>query len=229
MALTKDQRREKGIQRMGTMMLQGWVLTDSVCSRAGCGVPTFRNKSSSIVGHCCLCDDKNDPIPPIIDEAFDMILEEEEEDFLEEIKVDSKGPNISSLLGEKLIMGWTMMQECCPTGSGTPLMKDKSDRLFCVSCDAFVDQIKVPNAIPPTVEQIMEEKEIYLSSPETIRTAIEPKVGSNATFDSIKATLSLKLSQLEKMLSQKNHHLDIKNVSDAIESCANALTAVNKL
>lgn len=101
MALTDEARREIGIDRIGSYLLKGWVLTDTPCSR--CSIPTMRSKSKDILGFCVLCDDQ-DQIPPI------QTSEAPAEELVEPAKPEN---TVSQMLGQKLLQGWTMLQECC--------------------------------------------------------------------------------------------------------------------
>ena len=117
-------------------MLSGWVLTDNPC--VTCHVPTVRRKDRSIVGFCVLCNHETDPFPPIASgpavfeeeeeekEDYADIEEEELEEMMHGFNDAAECPSqaqiardaISSLLGQKMLQGWTMMQDCCPNVAG---------------------------------------------------------------------------------------------------------------
>ncbi|KAI8927006.1 hypothetical protein BC831DRAFT_511220 [Entophlyctis helioformis] len=59
-----DVRRETGIKRIGTYLLSGWVLLDTMCPRRGCGMPMLCTKDRKRTV-CCLCDDADLPLPPV--------------------------------------------------------------------------------------------------------------------------------------------------------------------
>ncbi len=118
-----DERREEGIKRLGSGMLQGWVLTDVPCTL--CSIPTMRKKDKSIVSHCVLCNDPQHPwllsgaaveeTPP---EEEDLTFQLNPRDIVELDQIMAEPlekETISQLLGQKLLAGWTMMQESCPT------------------------------------------------------------------------------------------------------------------
>ena len=99
-------------------MLQGWVLTDSPCAK--CAIPSMRRKDSSIVNFCVLCDNENDPILPCIpeNETRDVALEEDlaeidGDSYFVDFQENKTQPTISTMLGQKMLQGWTMMQDCC--------------------------------------------------------------------------------------------------------------------
>ncbi|KAJ3141412.1 hypothetical protein HK100_007042, partial [Physocladia obscura] len=151
-------RRDIGVERMGTYMLSGWVLTDTPCRNPGCNMPTFRTKDSSKVQFCCLCDDPKNPIPadtvdntPHTDEnitttgdhsintygnnsiSSDDDCDESEERPMPASTARSDSDRASKLLGEKLLSGWTMLADVCSTCHVTPLMEKAGSRL-CVKC-----------------------------------------------------------------------------------------------
>ncbi|KAI8051303.1 hypothetical protein BDF22DRAFT_744917 [Syncephalis plumigaleata] len=51
--------------------------------------------------------------------------------------------DVSRLLGEKMLQGWTLMESVCESNScvGVPLMKDLQGRLYCVACQKTVDEL----------------------------------------------------------------------------------------
>ncbi|KAI8612757.1 hypothetical protein BC830DRAFT_1135220 [Chytriomyces sp. MP71] len=143
--MTKD-RREVGIERMGTYMLSGWVLTNAACARPGCNLPTFRSKDHSCIGVCCLCDDDRDPIPPFEsdkemagadamnhDQEHDEPEEEGENDARPPPQLRSDSDAASARMGQKLLQGWTMLATVCTRCNVTPLM-EKAGVTICVSC-----------------------------------------------------------------------------------------------
>jgi uncharacterized Zn finger protein (UPF0148 family) len=106
MAQDEEERREIGVQRLGTYMLKGWVMTDTGCANRGCGIPTLRTKTRDIEGFCCLCNDAAHPIPPFAErEQVGVFVEGEWEVDRE---VGAKKMDVSSLLGKKLLAGWTV-------------------------------------------------------------------------------------------------------------------------
>lgn len=56
----------------------------------------------------------------------------------------------SSLIGEKLLMGWTMLADMCPNTKdpncmGIPLMKERgTQRMLCVNCNTFYVKVQDP-------------------------------------------------------------------------------------
>ncbi|KAJ3166846.1 hypothetical protein HDU88_002931 [Geranomyces variabilis] len=62
---TEEQsRQDKGIAELGTYMLKGWVLTDTLCPNQGCNIPVVRKRDRS-AQLCVLCDDPDYPWLPV--------------------------------------------------------------------------------------------------------------------------------------------------------------------
>ncbi|KAJ3157372.1 hypothetical protein HDU89_002786 [Geranomyces variabilis] len=62
---TEEQsRQDKGIAELGTYMLKGWVLTDTLCPNQGCNIPVVRKRDRS-AQLCVLCDDPDHPWLPV--------------------------------------------------------------------------------------------------------------------------------------------------------------------
>jgi uncharacterized Zn finger protein (UPF0148 family) len=112
-------RQDIGIQRIGDYLLKGWVLTDQGCTR--CNIPTMRTKDRQQVGFCVLCDDKLNPIPLNLDENVPLnntldesVYEEDLDELLASVDQNIPKVDVSALLGQKLLQGWTMMEDICP-------------------------------------------------------------------------------------------------------------------
>ncbi|KAJ3081890.1 hypothetical protein HDU99_004312 [Rhizoclosmatium hyalinum] len=141
-------RRDIGVERMGTYMLGGWVLTDSSCLEPGCNMPTFRSKDKTRLNFCCLCHDPKQPLPPVEAEAVsesEVQAEQVEPDLAEEDDQDDIRPppishnstesdRVSALMGQKLLAGWTMLSATCPKCHITPLMEKAGHASVCVKC-----------------------------------------------------------------------------------------------
>ncbi|KAJ3102574.1 Protein ZNRD2 [Phlyctochytrium planicorne] len=65
-----EARKNEGIKRLGSYMLQGWVLTDVPCPKPGCELPTLRSKEDRSKYICCLCDDTTNPWPATAPNPF---------------------------------------------------------------------------------------------------------------------------------------------------------------
>ncbi|RUS21985.1 hypothetical protein BC937DRAFT_90745 [Endogone sp. FLAS-F59071] len=178
-------------------MLEGWVLTDGVCSVPDCHVPLLRSKDFSI-RFCVVHDEEptvsaagtgngtstprseNDkssgtPAAPVFEtptaaleaklaatvvaEKEEVYKDDDEKDDgdkddnkiqeLGEEAMDSAVANdeevqkrreqsakASQLIGQKLLQGWAMVNEVCPSDGcyGIPLLRNRSKQLYCVIC-----------------------------------------------------------------------------------------------
>ena len=220
-------RRDIGVQRMGKLLLQGWVMTDSECPNKDCGMITFRKKDSSIVGHCCLCNDQNDPLPVISssigDEISEPIIEEIDDlkDLYEELEQEQ---DLSKLMGQKLLQGCTMMAEPCSKCKRVPLMRDRKMTLFCVGCDTDIS-VKETIKEETTVQSIKES-----SSLETLNTARATaksanSINSQLDLQSLTSNLAEKLEYLNTRLIRATSYQDIQSITSAISSTLGALKA----
>ncbi|KAJ3062073.1 ADP-ribosylation factor protein 3 [Podochytrium sp. JEL0797] len=138
--MTKS-RRDVGVERMGTYMLSGMVLTDTVCRTPNCKMPTFRSKDRKTDGFCCLCDDPKDPLPVPSEDGAVETRDQAPADDDEDIRpppvsaTATESDRVSGLLGQKLLAGWTMLSSTCPKCNITPLM-EKSGISMCCKCGA---------------------------------------------------------------------------------------------
>ncbi|TPX70888.1 hypothetical protein SpCBS45565_g01515 [Spizellomyces sp. 'palustris'] len=179
-------RQDKGSSRLGTYMLQGWVLTDEPCPVPGCNIPLVRSKDRARK-LCVLCDDPRHPHPPPTATAkpdsneertsvVNGITEEEEEELANILAEDrttqnnqvgetedqafarirrEQGNKASKLLGQKMLAGWTLLDENCPNNAcyGVPLVRNRQKQNYCVICErSYVDGQEVvrnpPNSSP---------------------------------------------------------------------------------
>lgn len=186
MTTSEENRRETGITRIGTYLLSGWVLTDTPCSSCKIPTMRTKDRSQVEYCVLCndvndpmpLCsidangvsgEDREVKAEMMTDEELFEELENEaagttysvptgygaSADLAEAREVPEK-VNISALLGQKLLKGWTMMQETCPlTCIGVPLMKNRKEELYCVKCESFFTASgaivgSVSSAVPTT-------------------------------------------------------------------------------
>ena len=219
------QRRDIGIQRMGRLLLQGWVMTDLVCENGDCGMITFRKKDHSIVNFCCLCNDQTDPIPmsvlePLsatngdIDLASEPITEETEEIY-KELEAEK---DVSKLMGQKLLQGCTMMAEPCPECKSVPLMRDREMNLFCVACDSLLVNAEPVIKEAPSVETLV--------APPTKDVKLVAKQYEPFDKQDLSRTLIQKLNFLNQSLKGCNSYADIHQITQAIDSTMKALKSV---
>ncbi|KAI9330532.1 hypothetical protein BDR26DRAFT_1011331 [Obelidium mucronatum] len=167
-------RRDLGVERMGTYMLSGWVLTDAACATPGCNVPTFRSRDSKKVNVCCLCHDASDPVPVAPDfggaapefadsgDAAKFGAAESCEDRPPPAAPGaSESDRVSAMLGEKLLAGWTMLSSTCSKCHITPLM-EKGGLAICVKCgsDSQVNVVQPSKVARVTINEAKKDKEV---------------------------------------------------------------------
>jgi uncharacterized Zn finger protein (UPF0148 family) len=135
--------------------------------------------------------------------------------------------DVSGLIGQKLLQGWAMMQECCTSCVSVPLMKSKSNELVCVACNKsskinqYEENIETESIVRKPISGLVQTPQV-----EPIR---DSTTNTNTDIFEIKQTILLKLSELKNQLSSALHPGDIKTICDAIQSCGNALYIINKL
>ncbi|KAJ3303769.1 hypothetical protein HDV03_003546 [Kappamyces sp. JEL0829] len=214
----------------------------------------MRKKDRSVVHHCVLCQDSENPWPlaagnegllgrgsfdsagPELPVEEEFALADSDKLALDELMAgDDQAPPAtkatpSSLLGEKLLQGWTMMQESCPTCQEVPLMRNRNQELFCVGCDAFYN----PNAKTPATNASP------AAPPPGARTTVSPAAKAaepsqpavrNAIPDYQQTTAALKekLHLLTLQLSQATFAAEIQAIAGAMEKVAQAISALDNL
>lgn len=114
----------------------------------GCNVPvrmendlsTTYNVPESLLGH----DERKVDVPAVVEEVelstpIAPIVPQSMEELRREYDLrNSRRNRVSDLLGQHLLRGWIMLQQCCPRleqCNGTPLMRETSEGpLLCLSC-----------------------------------------------------------------------------------------------
>jgi uncharacterized Zn finger protein (UPF0148 family) len=135
-------------QEIAGRLLEGWRMLDMTCPTDQCYQPVLQDKLGN--RWCLKCkarivtelewnneqqqreeEEEEEWVPP---------SEEEMQSFKEKSRVRDQ---VSELLGEKMLMGWTLMGEYCQDkvcgDIGVPLMKDKQKHMRCVWCDKHAD------------------------------------------------------------------------------------------
>ena len=208
-------------------MLSGWVMTDVLCAVAECGMIAFRKKDSSVEKYCCLCNDPTEPIP--VSSVTEPVEDEVSFELLETVDVHAeKGPEqqVSNLIGEKLLQGWTMMADSCPDCRMVPLMRDREMKLHCFSCATNVNAEETKDFHP--AEESMSAK-TYKSKELRDETSGISTVISGSLRTSLSATLVEKLKFLEQRLDSSNYPKEIQQISNAIESVLSTLKSIQKI
>jgi len=77
---------------------------------------------------------------------------------------------VSAKIGEKLLMGWTLLEPSCPR-CNTPLMRDREKKTFCVSCNAMVVR---EDELDPNKYMIDNSKSIPSKQQEEQKNKIQP-------------------------------------------------------
>jgi uncharacterized Zn finger protein (UPF0148 family) len=230
MAVDEERRREIGVERIGTSLLQGMVMTDHICPVSGCNMITMRSKDRTVTDLCLLCT-HDQPIPPISIET--PIIQKEEP------KVD-----VSGLMAKKLLQGWTMMGECCSKCTEVPLMRSRDMKLLCVKCNKFQNEAtqeqeeeeeNLVHVLRTSTEGTLQEEEIenllsQVHVPKATRTEVYDTVLSldfnKGNLSVVQNTLLAKLNFLQRQLETSMEPREISGICLAIESCTKALNAV---
>ncbi|KAI9102600.1 hypothetical protein DFS34DRAFT_591234 [Phlyctochytrium arcticum] len=268
-----EARNERGVSRLGTYMLQGWVLTGDLCPTSGCKLPLVRTKDRSKY-LCVLCDDPKAPELPIsakvatpqpvasktvpaekIDENVPSAQEESELQALldESAPTDAalreerrkQGDQASKLLGQKMLAGWTLLDEICPNKSCymIPLVRNKRKETLCVMCQkTFSETGKETSAPRATTVPVSTDAPISKSGPS--RSSESAHLEEQSAADSVKRRkieISSSAEQLDAILTieslrkrlaelrdqlDNTHDLDrTQMLCNTITSCANAIAA----
>jgi uncharacterized Zn finger protein (UPF0148 family) len=167
---TNKAKRDQAIKRNGVLMLDGWKLIATMCPICNsallrkdnnymctyCDLPIIRendtnqNKIASFQNNSMASnlnkyvENLNFVDEDITDEPYEFhSLEEMKKEY--DKKRGKQVNSVSSLLGEKLLAGWTLLGECCSSDQceGTPLMRNLEGLRYCVSCKkTYIDETK---------------------------------------------------------------------------------------
>jgi uncharacterized Zn finger protein (UPF0148 family) len=220
--------QELGIARIGEFLLKGMVLTDLNCP--ACKIPTMRSKDKKVVGWCVLCDYVDQNVPVV--KAKSVVVSH------------VPAVNVSKELGVKLMQGWTMLQECCNTCVGVPLMRSQDEECYCVSCQKWktldlngvhdipekvveTNPKELLNSTQTMPAQLIEDEaleeqleQIYENAPSNVKTSVSPP--SSATTAVIKEKIQL----LSVMLGKATYPREIQEICDAMKSASDALKSL---
>lgn len=137
-SMHKSKESDLHSKRMGEKLLQGWAMLEEICPRTGL-VPlmkepkTGRLYSAAIDGFVDLEQGAQQQEP----------LKEEDEEQVQRSpnQADDTFESYSSLIGQKLLLGWTMMEQVCPVTGKVPLMKEPgTDRLYSAALGDFITE-----------------------------------------------------------------------------------------
>ncbi|GAO45795.1 hypothetical protein SAICODRAFT_29494 [Saitoella complicata NRRL Y-17804] len=157
-------------EALGQYLLQGYTMLNTVHD-CGAGVPLMRSRAGEVI--CVRCINN---IPSKDAEVAENQVDEIESDIDEDTAADEpeqastsaptdskarqeQSSRASSLIGEKLLQGWAMLNSVCSNDTcyGVPLLRNPKDRReYCVICErAYVDGEEVP----PSPTLVDHEKE----------------------------------------------------------------------
>ena len=202
-------KRDLAIKEMGKLLLKGWCLTDSSCNE--CSMPLMRTKEGNHV--CTLCSLTFDSL---LQKKNSNIIENEntntntntKEEILEPpIKVQktcSDSDLASKRIGDYLLQGYTLFEECC-TLCNVPLVGKKDIDSFCVLCVS---------------------KKVQVESVNLNETAELKEIKKQENQQDLKVVLESKISQLSSTLVNTQDISTIKLIADAISSCALAIKSI---
>ncbi|RKP23067.1 hypothetical protein SYNPS1DRAFT_31238 [Syncephalis pseudoplumigaleata] len=130
------------LERLSDLMLKGWA-------------PKMRRKGGT-EHWCVICDEDKlaasgaaikpraqakHPVPPSTPPTQAGDTESADVAPSTTAPARAQQADVSRLLGEKMLQGWTLMEAACQSSEciGVPLMKDLQGRLYCVSCQKTSD------------------------------------------------------------------------------------------
>ncbi|KAJ3055762.1 hypothetical protein HK097_009415 [Rhizophlyctis rosea] len=161
----REKRQDRGTSKLGTYLLQGWVMLEDSCETPGCNLPLMRTKDRSRT-ICVLCNDPNGAdLPPQQPEpatAFDSGEETASEPEVlgtdaeavgdvESVELERRreqGQLATRLLGQRMLAGWALLGENCRNSTcyGIPLVRNRQKRKHCVICQTWYDDEVENNA-----------------------------------------------------------------------------------
>jgi len=188
--------KETTVKRVGGLLLEGWKLLNMTC-------PICNNALMS-KGNSCLCPHCNLPVVKESDAGNKLISDvpvtnvspavetewmsdnkrkhESLEDAKKEYDKSRAHQNlVSSKIGEKLLLGWTLLSAECPQAScgGVPLMSKKGGPKYCVSCDSTYD---TTNSAPKQVAAAKTTEAVQSVGSQKDTTAVDYSDMTSAPF-----------------------------------------------
>ena len=133
-----------GVQELSRLLLEGWTMLAETCPRAHCTMPLARSRSGRVV--CCSCG------LDVVSRAATEEGKTEEADGAREVSHAivpagrSQRDAMSVRLGEKLLQGWTMLEEACER-CALPLLREGSGRVVCVGCEGEGGRQLMPRVV----------------------------------------------------------------------------------
>ncbi|KAI8370896.1 hypothetical protein EDC96DRAFT_96627 [Choanephora cucurbitarum] len=154
--------KKEADQLLGSFLLQGWVMTDTICSQEGCCFPMMRSKDGSL-SFCTHHDQlpnqgahhnykttpftskelpqesKTAPVKQIPQASTDINNGDEELRIRRERREQSS--KASQLIGQKMLQRWALLNEHCPNSScyAVPLVRNpETHQMYCVICENII-------------------------------------------------------------------------------------------
>ncbi|KAF0736520.1 hypothetical protein Ae201684P_007103 [Aphanomyces euteiches] len=159
--------------RLAEKMLQGWTLLAVNCPEPHCCTPLVSSKKDKTRVLCVKCDKWYSTEPPAQPE-----LPHTPQPVQQEVKSDAneidpsyearrkRRDATSNKLGEKMLQGWALMNQVCPKADcGTPFVRNREGKLYCVTCDQFAmtEEQVAATAPPPPSGQTPKRQEVVVS------------------------------------------------------------------
>ncbi|KAG1351255.1 hypothetical protein G6F62_003039 [Rhizopus arrhizus] len=237
-----------------TYLLQGWVMTNQICSVEGCSYPLMRSKdgSTSFCTH-------HDPLPNAPSKRSTLGLIQESTIEVDELALQrqrrEQSSKASQLIGQKMLQKWALLNENCPNDTcyAIPLIRHPtSKQMYCVICEKFIMTKEDTQTISTAVEtkrQVVQEKqqefdktaekkeqEMTIERKEQERTIERKEQGTikrqkitsqSDLFSSqvVLSNLSAKMNDLNERIKVSDDPVELSQLFKCIKSCANAIKA----
>lgn len=173
--------RNDTIKRTSGLLLSGWRMLASVCPIChspllskdgnmlcpGCNVPVRMENdlsSSYVVPEISLGREERKVDLPIaeVEQAPAPIIPQSMEELRRDYDIRNARRNkVSDQLGQHLLRGWIMLQQCCPQleCNGTPLMRETADGpMLCLSCST--EYISINDELVPALQVLYASAEV---------------------------------------------------------------------
>ena len=195
----------------------GWKLADCECPH--CKKQALFNPETDTF-HCVKCDrplpefQRSSPMPPVKCVPEEKKFEEIEEKV--NFGKNTRKNDSSSKLAQKLLEGWSMLEECCPD-CFVPLMKPRKGPALCVSCGFEWDKDH-KNTKPK--EEILDSNEKNIT--EKGKNELKSKENSSKNLDKprqIKENESKNINNKEVLAKQES----------ALENMSQMILSISKL
>jgi len=137
----------------------------------------------------------------------------------EEEERKQKRQKVSDKIGQKLLQGWVLLQESCPS-CHVPLMRNREDKMFCLSCDLEV--IKFKDFDPKRHQSVSDLKKVDLTEDKTTKPSElqqDTKASTVNTFQ--KPTEYTSFNKIDEDEFPLSNHTVVENTLQALYSKLN--------